>query len=135
MRRREFISILGGAAAWPFVVRAQERKLRRIGVLTGIAGNDAETKARLAAFSQELQRLGWVEGRDVQLDIRGGAMSGAGRKNAAELAAGSDVILAIGNAAIPPLVEATRTVPIVFTVVIDPVGAGFVQSCRSPAET
>ena len=132
MRRREFISILGGAAAWPFVVRAQERKLRRIGVLTGIAGNDAETKARLAAFSQELQRLGWVEGRDVQLDIRGGAMKRAGRKNAAELAAGSDVILVIGNAAIPPLVEATRTVPIVFTVVIDPVGAGFVQSLSKP---
>jgi ABC-type uncharacterized transport system substrate-binding protein len=102
-------------------------------VLTGIAGNDPETNVRFAAFSEELQRLGWVEGRDVQFDIRGSAgMTAAGRKNAADLVAGSDVVLAIGNAAIPPLIEATRTVPIVFTVVIDPVGAGFVRSLSRP---
>lgn len=133
MRRREFIALVGGAAVLPFAARAQQQKLRRIGVLTGIAGSDPETKARLAAFSQELQRLGWVEGRDVQFDIRGSAgLTTTGRKNAAELVAGSDVVLAIGNAAIPPLVEATRTVPIVFTVVIDPVGAGFVGSLSRP---
>ena len=134
MRRRDFINgIAGAAAAWPLAALAQQQKLRRIGVLTGISGTDPETKVRVGAFSQELQRLGWVEGRDVQIDIRGSAGNGAtGRKNAAELIAGSDVILAIGNAALPPLVEATRTVPIVFTVVIDPVGAGFVRSLSRP---
>jgi putative ABC transport system substrate-binding protein len=134
MRRREFMWLIGGsAAAWPIAAWAQRQKLRRIGVLTGIAGNDPETNVRFAAFSEELQRLGWVEGRDVQFDIRGSAgMTAAGRKNAADLVAGSDVVLAIGNAAIPPLIEATRTVPIVFTVVIDPVGAGFVGSLSRP---
>jgi ABC-type uncharacterized transport system substrate-binding protein len=134
VRRRDFIKgIAGSAAAWPLVARAQQQKLRRIGVLTGISGTDPETKVRVGAFSQELQRLGWVEGHDVQIDIRGSAGNSAtGRKNAAELIADSDVILAIGNAAIPPLVEATRTVPIVFTVVIDPVGAGFVRSLSRP---
>lgn len=134
MRRRDFIQLFGGAAAaWPLAARAQQQKLRRIGVLTGISGADPETKLRVGVFSQELQRLGWVEGRDIQIDIRGSAGNGAtGRKNAAELIAGSDVILAIGNAALPPLVEATRTVPIVFTVVIDPVGAGFVRSLSRP---
>jgi putative ABC transport system substrate-binding protein len=136
MQRREFITLLGGAAAtWPLAARAQQgERMRRIGVLTGIAGNDAETKLRIAAFSQELQRFGWTEGRNVQIDIRGGAGSSAAvRKYAAELVAlGPDVILAIGNATMPPLVEASRTVPIVFTVVIDPVGAGFVQSLSRP---
>jgi putative ABC transport system substrate-binding protein len=134
VRRRDFIKgIAGSAAAWPLVARAQQQKLRRIGVLTGISGTDPETKVRVGAFSQELQRLGWVEGHDVQIDIRGSAGDSAtGRKNAAELIADSDVILAIGNAAIPPLVEATRTVPIVFTVVIDPGGAGFVRSLSRP---
>ena len=136
MKRREFITLLGGAAAgWPFAARAQQaERLRRIGVLIGIAGNDAETKVRIAAFSQELQRLGWAEGRNVQIDIRGGAGSSAAvRKYAAELVAlGSDVILAIGNSTVPALVAATHTVPIVFTVVIDPVGAGFVQNLSRP---
>jgi putative ABC transport system substrate-binding protein len=136
MRRRDFITLLGGAAAaWPFSARAQQgERMRRIAVLTGIAGNDAETKVRITAFSQELQRLGWAQGRNVQIDIRGAAGSSAAvRKYATELVAlGPDVVLAIGNATVPPLVEATRTVPIVFTVVIDPVGAGFVQSLSKP---
>jgi putative ABC transport system substrate-binding protein len=135
MRRREFITLIGGAATWPIAARGQQgERMRRIGVLTGIAGNDAETKVRIAAFSQELQRLGWTEGRNVQIDIRGGAGSSAAvRKYAAELVAlGADVILAIGNATVPALVEVTRTVPIVFTVVIDPVGAGFVQNLSRP---
>ncbi len=96
MQRREFITLLGGAAAtWPLAARAQQgERMRRIGVLTGIAGNDAETKLRIAAFSQELQRLGWTEGRNVQINIRGGAGSSAAvRKYAAELVAlGADVI-------------------------------------------
>ena len=133
MRRREFIGLLSSSVAWTLAARAQQQKLSRIGVLTGIAANDAETSARVAAFSQELQRLGWVEGRDVWLDIRGSAgLTAVGRKNAAELVAASDVLLAIGNAPIALLTEATRTVPIVFTVVIDPVGAGFVKSLSKP---
>ena len=136
MKRREFITLLGGAAvAGPLSVRAQQgERVRRIAVLTGIAENDAETKVRIAAFLQELQKLGWAEGHNVHLDIRGGAGSStAVRKDAAELVAlGPDVILAIGNATVPPLVEASRTVPIVFTVVIDPVGAGFVHSLSKP---
>ena len=136
MQRREFITLLGGAVAgWPLAVRAQQpEQVRRIGVLTGIAGNDAEIKVRIAAFSQELQRLGWTEGRNVRTDIRGGAgNTAATRKYAAELVAlASDVILAIGNVTLAPLLEATRTVPVVFTVVIDPVGAGFVDSLSRP---
>jgi putative ABC transport system substrate-binding protein len=136
MRRREFITLLGGAVAiWPLTARAQQAdRVRRIGVLTGIAGNDAEIKVRIAAFSQELQRLGWTEGRNVRTDIRGGAgNTAATRKYAAELVAlASDVILAIGNVTLAPLLEATRTVPVVFTVVIDPVGAGFVDSLSRP---
>jgi putative ABC transport system substrate-binding protein len=136
MQRREFITLLGGAAAaWPLAARAQQpERVRRIGVLTGIAGNDAEIKIRIAAFSQELQRLGWTEGRNVRTDIRGGAgNTAATRKYAAELVAlASDVILAIGNVTLAPLLEATRTVPVVFTVVIDPVGAGFVDSLSRP---
>jgi putative ABC transport system substrate-binding protein len=136
MRRREFITLLGGAAAaWPLAARAQQpERMRRIGVLTGIAGNDAEIKVRIAAFSQELQRLGWTEGRNVRTDIRGGAgNTAATRKYAAELVAlASDVILAIGNVTLAPLLEATRTVPVVFTVVIDPVGAGFVENLSRP---
>ena len=135
MRRREFITLLGsGAATWPLAVRAAGERVRRIAVLTGIAGDDAETEVRIAAFLQELQKLGWTEGRNVHVDIRGGAANATAiRKYAAELVAlGPDVILAIGNATVPPLVEASHTVPIVFTVVIDPVGAGFVQSLSRP---
>ena len=109
MQRREFITLLGGAVAgWPLAVSAQQpERVRRIGVLTGIAGNDAEIKVRIAAFSQELQRLGWTEGRNVRTDIRGGAgNTAATRKYAAELVAlASDVILAIGNVTLAPLLE------------------------------
>jgi ABC-type uncharacterized transport system substrate-binding protein len=133
MRRREFIGLLGSSVVWPLAARAQQQKLSRIGVFTGIAANDAATKARVAAFSEELQRLGWIEGRDVQFDIRGDAgLTAASRKNAAELVAASDVLLAIGNIPIALFIEATRTAPIVFTVVIDPVGAGFVGSLSKP---
>jgi ABC-type uncharacterized transport system substrate-binding protein len=136
MRRREFITLLGGAAvAWPLAARAkQPERARRIGVLTGIAGNDARTKVRMSAFLQELQRLGWIEGRNVQIDFRGaGGNPAKARKQAAELIAlAPDVILAAGNVIVPTLVELTRTIPIVFTVVIDPVGAGYVKSLSRP---
>jgi len=135
MQRRTFICFMATAGAWPLVAHAQQREqMRRIAVVTGLAGNDPETKVRTAAFLQELQRLGWIEGSNVRVDVRGvvGA-SAAGRKNVAELIAlRPDVILAIGNAGIPPLLELARSVPIVFTVVVDPVGAGFVQSLSRP---
>jgi ABC-type uncharacterized transport system substrate-binding protein len=136
MRRREFITILGGiAAAWPLAARGQQQeRIRRIGVLTGIAENDSETKVRIAAFLQELQRLGWTDGRNIRIDIRGGGGNAAAlRKYAVELVAlAPDVILVIGSVAMAPLLEATSTVPIVFTVVIDPVGAGFVANLSRP---
>jgi putative tryptophan/tyrosine transport system substrate-binding protein len=135
MRRREFLNLVVGVAAWPLAAHAQQpKKMRRIGVLTGIAGNDEETKIRLGAFSQELQRLGWTEGRNVRMDIRGAAGNIAtARKHAAELVAlGPDVILGIGNITMPALLEATRTIPIVFAVVIDPVGAGYIKSLSQP---
>src|SRR5690348_3156583 len=121
MRRREFLGVLGGAAAtWPAVARAQRSAVRRVGVLTGIAIDDPETKLRLAAFLQEMQLLGWDEGRNVQLDYRSGAANSANMgKYAAELVAlAPDVILAIGNATVAPLQQETRTVPIVFTIVV-----------------
>jgi putative ABC transport system substrate-binding protein len=135
MRRRQFIALLSGAATWPVVVRAQQNeRVRRIGVLTGIAGNDSETKVRIDAFSQALERMGWMNGQNVRIDIRGGAGDIAEvRKYAAELVSlAPDVILVIGSVAMTPLLDATRTVPIVFTVVVDPVGAGFVENLSRP---
>jgi putative ABC transport system substrate-binding protein len=136
MRRRDFISFLGGAvAAWPIATRAQQsERMRRVGVLTGIGGADAETKVRISGFLQSLERLGWTEGRNLQVDIRGGAGSNAAvKKYAAELVTlRPDVILATGSVVVPALLEATHTIPIVFTIVIDPVGAGFVEDLSRP---
>jgi putative ABC transport system substrate-binding protein len=135
MKRRTFIAALGSAAAWPLVAQAQQpERVRRISVLTGIAGNDSEIKDRLTAFSRQLQQLGWTEGRNVRIDIRGGGGDLAvTQRHAAELVAlAPDVILAIGNLTLAPLIEATHSVPIVFTVVIDPVGAGFVETLSRP---
>jgi putative tryptophan/tyrosine transport system substrate-binding protein len=136
MRRREFIMLLGGAAAaWPVVARAQQpERMRRIGMLTGIAGEDAQTKVRVAAFLQELKKFGWTEGRNLRIDLRGGAGNlAATRKYAIELVAlAPDVILASGTTPVALLLEATHTVPIVFTIVIDPVGAGFIQKLSRP---
>jgi putative ABC transport system substrate-binding protein len=134
VRRREFIGLLGGAAAWPLVARGQQpERMRRIGVLSGVE-DDAEQRARLAAFLQGLQQLGWTEGRNVRIDTRaGGGDATIISKYAAELIAlAPDVILAIGNATVSPLLQATRTVPIVFPILIDPVGAGFVDSLARP---
>jgi hypothetical protein len=135
MRRRDFFTLLGAAAAsWPLAAHAQQPdRMRHIGALAGIA-DDAEGKARFAAFRQGLQQLGWTDGRNVRIDYRwGGGDADNIRKHAAELAAlAPDVILAAGGAITGPLLQATRTVPIVFVHVPDPVGAGFVDSLARP---
>ena len=135
MKRREFILALGGAAApWPLAARAQQpERVRRIGSLTGIA-DDSITQARLATFLETLQQLGWTEGQNVQVDRRwGGGDADRIRKYAAELATlNPDVILATGAPATQQLLRATRTVPIVFVLVPDPVGSGFVESLSRP---
>jgi putative ABC transport system substrate-binding protein len=136
MQRRDFITLLGGAAAtWPFAARAQQPEpMRRIGILTGIAGEDAQTKVRITAFLQDLQKFGWTEGRNLRIDLRGGAGNIVDtRKYAKELVAlAPDVILASGATPVALLLEATRTVPIVFTIVVDPMGAGFIEKLSRP---
>lgn len=135
MRRREFIGLVGGAAVWPVVTQAQQgEKMRRIGVLLPAAADDQEFQARLGAFLQALQQSGWIIGRNVQLEYRWteGNLDNI-RKYAAELIAlGPDVILADGSAAVGALLKGTRTVPIVFPVAGDPVGAGFVETLGRP---
>ena len=134
--RREFITLLGGAAAaWPLAARAQQPdRMRRIGVLVPAATDDSEFQARLAAFQQELQRSGWIIGSNMRIDIRwGGGNADRIRKYAAELVElAPDVILAHGSSSVRSLLEATRTVPIVFPIVGDPVGAGFVETLARP---
>jgi ABC-type uncharacterized transport system substrate-binding protein len=137
MRRRAFIAVLGGAAAtWPLAARAQRsERMRRIGVLMASAADDSENQARMAAFLQGLAQLGWTDGRNVQIDTRWATTNADDlRRHAAELAAlAPDVLVAAtGTATVAPLLQATRTVPIVFVVVIDPVGAGFVASLARP---
>jgi putative ABC transport system substrate-binding protein len=135
MRRREFIAVLGsGVVAWPLAARAQPGdRVRRIGVLTGVPVDDPQAQALYAAFLQGLQQLGWTEGRNVHIDSRWGAGNAADmRQHAAELVAlAPDVILAIGVAA-EPMLQATHTVPIVFAIVPDPVGSGFVDRLSRP---
>jgi putative tryptophan/tyrosine transport system substrate-binding protein len=136
MKRRKFITLLGGAAAaWPLAARAQQRKpMRRVGVLMPFAGNDPQVQTRNAAFLQGLQQLGWTVGDNIQIDYRwSGGNEDDTRKYAAELVAlAPDVIFTSGSAAVGPLQRATRTVPIVFAGVPDPVGAGFVDSLARP---
>ena len=135
MRRRAFIALAGGAAAWPLAPRAQQgERIRRIGVLTGTAADDPEGQARIAAFLQRLQQLGWTDGHDVRIDYRWSAGDpDLGRRYAAELVAlAPDVMLAGGGATVPSLLQATRTVPIVFANVPDPVGSGIVKSLARP---
>jgi putative ABC transport system substrate-binding protein len=134
MRRRELITLLGGAAAWPLAARAQQgERMWRVGVLMYLAADDAQGQARLAAFTQALKQLGWSDGRNLRIDTRWANVDDI-RKHAAELAAlAPDVLVAgTGTATVAPLLQATRTVPIVFVSVIDPVGAGFVASLAQP---
>src|SRR5262245_49309628 len=135
MRRREFITLLGGAAAaWPIAGRTQQsERMRRIGVLTSLVADDRETQTRNAAFLQSLQQLGWIDGRNARIEFRGATDSDRIRQYVAELVAlAPDVILSSGTAVTGPLQQATRTVPIVFVQVADPVGAGFVDSLSRP---
>src|SRR5215831_13295807 len=135
MKRRAFITLLGGgAAAWPLAARAQQReRMRHIGVLMTTAAGDPEGQARIAAFLQGLQQWGWTVGGNVRMDIRFAADNAATRKQANDLASlAPDVILANSSVAVGSLLQATRTVPIVFAIVADPVGAGFVDSLARP---
>ncbi len=136
MRRRDFITVLGGTAAtWPLAVRAQQsERERRVGVLMGLAADDAEAQDRIAAFVQGLQQLGWTDGRNLQIDYRRGAGDTdlTGRYAAELVALAPDVILASGGMVVGALLQATRTVPIVFTQTPDPVAAGFVASLARP---
>ena len=135
MKRRQFITILGGAAAWPLAARAQQsERMRRIGVLMNLAADDPEAQVRLAAFHQGLQELGWTVGRNLRIDTRWGAGDADRyRRYSTELVAlAPDVILAASGATVPWLLQATRSVPIVFAQVPDPVGAGFVESLAHP---
>jgi len=134
--RRHFITLLGGAAAaWPLAARAQQNeRIRRIGVLIANAESDPEGQARVAALRQDLQRLGWTEGRNIRIDYRWGVGDpDRARDYAAELVAlAPDVIVANGTLASTALQRATRSIPVVFVVVIDPVGSGLVQSLAHP---
>ena len=135
MQRRQFIALLGGAATWPLAARAQQgERMRRIGVLLPASADDARFQTFVGAFLQELQSLGWSIGRNVRIDTRWATANAAAiRRQAAELVALTpDVILAHGASTLGPLLEATRTVPIVFPVTADPVGAGFVDSLARP---
>jgi putative ABC transport system substrate-binding protein len=135
IRRREFIAGLGSAAAWPVMARAQQaERVRRIGVLMNLAADDPEALARAKAFEQRLQGLGWIAGRNLQVDYRWGAGDAERyRRYSAELVAlMPDVLMTAGAPAVEALQQATRTVPIVFVVVTDPVGSGLVASLAHP---
>ena len=137
IRRREFIILLGGAAAaaaWPLAARAQQsERVRRIAIFLFVPADDAEFQTRVGAFLRALAQLGWTEGRNLRIDTRWGTTNAEIRRHAAELAAlAPDVILASGSSTIGPLLQATRTVPIVFPQAVDPVGAGFVNSLARP---
>jgi putative ABC transport system substrate-binding protein len=136
MRRREFITLIGGAAtAWPLAAHAQQGdRIRRIGVLQGTTAEDPESKARRAAFEQALQQLGWTQGRNVRIDYRfAGGDAATGRKQVEELVAlALDVIVSTGSFSTEALLRATHTVPVVFAIVPDPVGSGFVDSLAQP---
>jgi ABC-type uncharacterized transport system substrate-binding protein len=135
MNRREFITLLGGAAAWPLAARAQQpERMRRVGVLMPFVAGDPEAQLRSTVFAQSLQQLGWTVGRNLQIDYRfPGGEADRIRQYAAELVAlAPDVILIVGSIAVAPMQQATRTIPIVFSGTADPVGAGIVQSLARP---
>ena len=135
MKRREFITLLGGATAWPLAAQAQQReRMRRVAVLMSFGADDAEGQSRVTAFAQGLQELGWSEGRNLRVEYRWAAGNADNiRKYAAELVATKpDVIVGSGTPTVTSLEQATRTVPVVFVQVTDPVGAGVVESLARP---
>jgi len=135
IERRKFLATLGGAAAWPLASRAQQpERMRRLGVLSALLKDDPESVARRAVFEQALQALGWTAGRNLRIDYRWtGNDRAVIQKFATELVAlAPDVILTSGNFIMAPMLQAARTIPIVFTQVIDPVGSGFVESMARP---
>jgi putative ABC transport system substrate-binding protein len=138
VKRREFITLFGGAAAWPLAAGAQQaERMRRIGVLVNAGANTPDVQARLAAFRLELQKLGWTEGSNVNFDFRtADGNSGKLRKYASELIAlRPDVVLAVSSLSVAALQRASQSVPIVFVTVVDPVGSGFVESLGRPGGT
>ena len=135
MRRREFLGILGGAAAWPIASKAQQaQRVHRVGILNILGTDDPEAQARKAVFEQTLEQLGWSVGRDLKIENRqvGDDLDSLRRYSAELVALTPDVILSIGSLTLAPLQQATRTIPIVFVNVPDPVGAGFVESMAHP---
>jgi ABC-type uncharacterized transport system substrate-binding protein len=135
MQRREFITLLGGAATWPLAARAQQtERVRRIGVFSALAEDDPESVTRRAAFEQAFKALGWTNGSNLRIDYRWNAADvDRGRKIAAELVAlAPDVILTSGNIALASMMQASTNIPIVFVQAVDPVGSGFVKSLARP---
>ena len=135
MRRREVITLLGGAAAWPVTARAQHGdRVRRVGVLVNVNAGDQDREANVAAFVEALRQLGWVDGRNIKIETSWASGDlAASRRQAEQLVAlAPDVIVATGNAVMGPLLQATRTLPIVFCNVLDAVGSGYVESLAQP---
>jgi putative ABC transport system substrate-binding protein len=134
MKRREFITLVGGAAAWPLAAQAQSEKMRRIGVILPAAADDTEFQSWLGAFLQALAQLNWNIGRNLRVDVQWATPDAANiRKHAAELVAlAPDVIVAAGTSTVGPILQATRSIPVVFPTVLDPVGAGFVENLARP---
>jgi len=136
VRRRDFIRIVAGSTAtWPLAARAQQiERMRRIGILVGLPANDPQGQTTLTTLLQALQQLGWIDGRNVRIDYRwSGGNATEGRKYASELVAlAPDVMVATGGASVGPLLQAAKTVPVVFANVPDPVGSGFVESLSRP---
>src|SRR5262249_48553651 len=134
-RRREFITLIGGAVACPRAVRAQQaERVRRIGILMPLVEGDRFAQAQIAAFVTALEQAGWADGRNARVEIRwAGPSPGDIRRHAAEMVAlGPDVVLAYGSSTVGPLLQNTRTMPIVFPVMGDPVAAGYVESLTRP---
>jgi ABC-type uncharacterized transport system substrate-binding protein len=134
MRRREFLAVLGGATIWPIAVRAQAERMRRVALLLPAIASDSEYPTLVNAFVGALGQLGWAEGHNVHIEIRwAGGSTDSNRKNAEELVRlAPDVVVAAGNSSAGPLLQTTRTIPVVFTIVPDPVGAGLVDSLARP---
>ena len=135
MRRREFIKLLGSTAAWPLAASAQQgERMRRIGVLSGLAENDPEWVARRTAFEGTLETLGWKTGNNIRIDYRSAPIEAdRTRRLVSELVSlAPDVIVTSGNIVVAPMIQATRTIPIVFVQVIDPVGSGYVERMAQP---